>query len=48
MCRICGDCAAKGGAFVFIVIKHKENDMRELSIEELEVVVGGGPIIIDA
>ena len=28
------------------LIKHKENDMRELSTEELEVVVGGMPIII--
>ena len=41
----CGACVAKGGAFVFLT-KHKEKDMRELSTEELEVVVGGRPIII--
>jgi len=41
-----GICTARGGAFVPIKLS-KGKDMRELSTEELEVVVGGGPIVIE-
>jgi len=43
-----GGCTSKGvwGLCEFINLL-KEKDMRELSTEELDVVVGGGPIVIE-
>ena len=34
-------------AFVFRKLNPRIHDMRELSVEEIDVVVGGSPIIID-
>jgi len=45
-CRLWGDVQQRGGAFVNYFNLLKEYDMRELSTEELDVVVGGTPIII--
>ena len=44
-CRLWGTVLQRGGAFVNFNLL-KEKDMRELSNEELDVVVGGSPIII--
>jgi len=41
-----GAVLRRGGAFVSCFNLLKEKDMRELSTEELDVVVGGMPIII--
>ena len=41
-----GGCTAKGWGLCEFLNLLKEKDMRELSTEELDVVVGGMPIII--
>ena len=42
----CGTVLQRVGPLC-LLNEHKENIMRELSVEELEVVVGGFPIVIE-